>query len=293
MIFKETLQSNRFIFTVDTTPPKGTNIAPNIRRMTSLIGKVDGINVTDMPSARMRMNPLPISLKLKEMGFQPILQMTCRDRNRLSLQADLLATYALGIENLLVLTGDDIGLSDDSNSKAVFDLDSIELLSAAKRLGDGLDLAGNSIMNPPVFCLGAALNPFSNDPEAEKERAEKKVLAGCDFFQTQPIFDVDSCTTFLNEVNRLDVPILAGILLLKSANSAKYLSKNVPGVRIPDKVIEELESASNPVDKSMQISIRNIEQLRSMVKGVHIMSIGLEHEAARIVDHFTPNKDDT
>ncbi len=278
------LKSGKFIVTMDTIPPKGTDISGIFKRINPLIGRVDGINVVDMPSAVMRMSALPLCHLLKEKGFEPILQITCRDRNRLSLQAELLGASVLGIENFLILTGDKIELSDHNNTKPVFDLDSVKLLRAARGLEEGHDIAGKELRGIPTFCLGAALDPKGDPLEVEIEKMERKVSAGAEFFQTQPVYDVESFACFMSKVSHLDTPILAGILLLKSDKMARYINRNVPGVNIPKKLIVEMEESNDPVKKSSEIAVRTIENLKDLSNGIHIMTINWEDKIPPILD---------
>lgn len=284
MKFKDKLKSDKFLVTMDTIPPKGTDLSDVFTRITPLRDRVDGINVVDMPSAVMRMSPLPVAYLLKEKGFEPIIQMTCRDRNRLALQADLLGASVLEIENFLILLGDKTGLSDDPNAKPVFDLDSVEFLRAAKGLENGHDLAGKKLKGSPVFCLGAAVDPGSKSLDDEIEKMKKKVSAGAEFFQTQPVYDVDSFADFMKRVRHLNIPIIAGIFLLKSAKMARFINENVPGVNVPENIITEMEKANDPLKKSIEIAVRTIESLRGITKGVHIMTIHWEDKIHLILD---------
>ncbi|MDI7275702.1 MAG: methylenetetrahydrofolate reductase, partial [Anaerolineae bacterium] len=222
MGFRQVLQSGRFIVTMDVMPPKGTDLSRLLGALAPARGRVDAINVPDMPSAVMRVGALAVSRVLKEHGFEPILQMTCRDRNRLALQADLLGAAVLGIENVLVLGGDDAALSDDAQARGVFDLDSLGLLAAARGLERGVDMAGHRLQGAPHFCLGAVANPNAPSLDDEVREVAAKAQAGAEFFQTQPIFDLDACSAFMGRVADLGVPVLGGVLLLRSARMARY-----------------------------------------------------------------------
>lgn len=284
MSFKEALRSGKFLITIDTIPPKGIDLSGNFERIRYIKERVDGINVVDMPSAVMRMNALALSHLLIEKGIEPILQITCRDRNRLSLQADLLGASALGIENILVLRGDEIELSDDPNAKPVFDLDSVDLLKAARGLENGNDMTGKGLKGSPTFCLGAALDPFAEPLEREIEKMERKISAGAEFFQTQPVFDPDSFIDFMKKVNHLNTPIIAGIFLLKSVKMAQFVNKKVPGVNVPNEIIVEMENAKDIVEKSIEIAVRIIKSIKGSSNGVHIMTIGWEDKVSYILD---------
>lgn len=270
MTFKDKLKSGEFIVTADVIPPKGTAVYKTLKGIELLKGEVDAINVTDMPGANMRMGSLAACVKVKEMGIEPIMQITCRDRNRISLQSEMLSAYALGVRNILCLRGDEATDSDNPDTKSVFDLDTIQLLAAARNLEQGFDMGGKRLDGVPSFCLGAALDPGALEPQEEIKKARLKAEAGAEFLQTQPIFDVDSYTRFLDSVAFLDIPILAGIFVLKSAASARFMNKNIPGVHVPDSIIQELEKGDTE-RRSIEITIRLIRELSSICSGVHIM----------------------
>ena len=284
MGFRDALRTDKFLITMDTIPPKGTDISGVLKRMSSLKGRVDGVNVVDMPSAVMRMSPLPLSYLINKKGFEPILQITCRDRNQLSLQAEFLSASVLGIHNFLLLTGDNIELSDDPNAKPVFELDSVKLLRAARGLEQDHHLTTGTLSCSPDFCLGAALDPGADPLEAEIEKMEKKISAGAEFFQTQPVYDVNKFTDFMKKFADLKTPILAGILLLKSAKMARYISENVPGINVPDDIINEMSKTKDPIGKSVEIAVRTIKSLIGVSKGVHIMTIEWEDKVPLILD---------
>ena len=283
MSFSDVLKSGKFLITTDVIPPKGINISKMLSRIDSLVGKVDAVNVVDLPSSVMRVSPLPIALLLKERRLEPILQMTCRDRNRLALQADLLGGYIMGITNILALTGDEIHLSDDPEAKPVFDLDSIELLKAARKLEKGYDLAGNPLRGLPKFCVGAVVDPGVNPIEPEIEKMQRKVEAGAEFFQTQPIFDVTVLVEFLEKAGEVEVPILGGVLLLKSAKMARFMNEKVPGVRIPEHFILQMEKTQDPVQTAIKITSSIINQIKGTCRGVHIMTLNWEDKVPAVL----------
>ncbi|TKJ44810.1 5,10-methylenetetrahydrofolate reductase [Candidatus Aerophobetes bacterium Ae_b3b] len=283
MSFSDVLKSGKFLITTDVIPPKGINISKMLSRIDSLVGKVDAVNVVDLPSSVMRVSPLPIALLLKERRLEPILQMTCRDRNRLALQADLLGGYIMGITNILALTGDEIHLSDDPEAKPVFDLDSIELLKAARKLEKGYDLGGNPLRGLPKFCVGAVVDPGANPIEPEIEKMQRKVEAGAEFFQTQPIFDVTVLVEFLEKAGEVEVPILGGVLLLKSAKMARFMNEKVPGVRIPEHFIHQMEKTQDPVQTAIKITSSIINQIKGTCRGVHIMTLNWEDKVPAVL----------
>ena len=245
MTFKEKIQSGKFLVTSEIGPPKGSETVHLLEDAELIRNRVDAINVTDLQSSVMRLGSLAVCSLLKQKGFEPIFQLTCRDRNRLALQSDLLSATALGIENILVLTGDHPKLGDHPDAKPVFDLDSVQLLQVAKKLQAGFDMKDNKLNgSPPKFCLGAVVNPGADPLEPQILKMEKKIEAGAEFFQTQAIYDIKLFENFLNKIKHLKTTILAGIVLLKSAGMAKYMNENVAGVNVPQDLIDEMASAS-------------------------------------------------
>ena len=284
MRFRDRLCGGRFVVTMDTMPPKGTDLTRMLRALAPARGRVDAINAPDMPSAVMRLSALAAARALKEQGFEPILQMTCRDRNRLALQADLLGAAVLGIENVLVLGGDDVSLSDHPGARGVFDLDSVALLEVARGLERGVDMAGHRLEGAPRFCLGAAANPNAASPDHELREMAAKVRAGAEFFQTQPVFDLDAFAAFMKRAEGLGVPVLAGVFLLKSARMARYMNENVPEVHVPAWVIAALEGAKEPAAKSLEIALSILQGLRGLCAGVHLMTVNWEAQAIALLE---------
>lgn len=272
MEFKKALKNGEFVITSDVVPPKGTELTKKLASLSTLKGYVHGVNATDMPAGNLRLGALAMSIKIKELGLDPILQITCRDRNRLSLQSELLSADVLGINNVLALTGDNLEKSDHPDAKAVFDINSVELIKATRGLENGLDFAGNKLNGTPSFCLGAALDPGSESITEEIEKAFAKQEAGAEFYQTQPIFDIDFFAKFLDRLKGLKGPILGGVFLITSAKMARFFNENVPGVTIPESVITELEGP-DPLKASIEITARLIRDLRSLCAGVHIMTV--------------------
>ena len=266
-------------------PPKGIDVAQALEDAELIRGRVDGINVTDLQSSVMRLGSLAVCSLLKQKGFEPVFQLTCRDRNRLALQSDLLSAAALGIENVLILTGDHTTLGDHPEAKPVFDLDSVQLLQVAKKLQQGLDMKDNKLTGrPPSFCLGAVVNPGADPLEPQIIKMEKKIQAGAEFFQTQAVYDIKVFENFLNKTKHLKTTIVAGIVLLKSAAMARYMNKNVAGVFVPDSLIGEMEGAKDKVAKSVEIATRLIKQLKPVSNGIHIMPIGWDKVVPKVLD---------
>lgn len=266
-------------------PPKGIEVKQLLEDAELIRTRVDAINVTDLQSSVMRLGSLAVSFILKHRGFEPIFQLTCRDRNRLALQSDLLSASALGIENVLILTGDHTTLGDHPDAKPVFDLDSVQLLQVAKKLQEGLDMKGNKLVGePPKFCLGAVVNPGADPLEPQIMKMEKKIEAGAQFFQTQAVYDIKIFENFLSKIKHLKIPVMAGIVLLKSAGMAKYMNKNVAGVFVPDNLIKEMEETKDKVAQSVDIASRLIKQLKPMCQGIHIMPIGWDKVVPKVLD---------
>jgi len=278
--FRDALNSGRFVVTSEVAPPKGTNIDKMLHHIELLKDKVDAINVTDHQSSVMRFPSLGGCLAIKEQGGEPILQMTCRDRNRLALQAELLLAYTREINNVLCLTGDAVPVGDHKEAKGVFDFDSVQLLKAIRTMESGQDMGGNSLDGPVEFCAGAIVTPEAQPIEPQLIKFEKKVEAGAEFFQTQAIYDLENFSTFMQYARQFPVKILAGIVLLSSARMAKYMNENVPGILVPEGLIDELGSVAKEemLAKGIEIAGRMIATLKkdAICDGVHIMAIGKE-----------------
>jgi methylenetetrahydrofolate reductase (NADPH) len=278
--FREVLKSGKFVVTSEIGPPKGTNIEKMLHHIDLIKDKVDALNVTDHQSSVMRFPSIGGCLAIKEKGGEPILQVTCRDRNRLALQAELLFAYTRGIRNVLCLTGDAVVVGDHKAAKGVFDLDSTQLLRAIRQMESGKDLGGNDLDGAVEFCAGAIVTPEANPIEPQLIKFEKKVEAGAEFFQTQAIYDLDKFAKFMEYARQFPVKILAGIILLVSARMAKYMNENVPGVFVPQNLIDELASApkGEALNKGIEIAGRMIATIKkeSMCDGVHVMAIGRE-----------------
>jgi 5,10-methylenetetrahydrofolate reductase len=285
--FKKALQSGKFVITSEVAPPKGTNLEKMKHHVEILRDKVDAMNVTDHQSSVMRYPSLGGALLVKEMGGEPILQMTCRDRNRLALQADLLFAHSRGINNVLCLTGDSAVLGDHKDAKEVFDLESNQLLSTIRLMEKGKDLGGNALEGSITFCAGAIVTPEANPIEPQLIKFEKKVEAGAEFIQTQAVYDLDNFKSFMEYARQFPVKILAGIILLTSAPMARFMNKNVAGVRVPQELIDEMASAAKgrALEKGIEIAGRMIRRIKdeNMCEGVHIMAIGKEEVVPEIM----------
>ena len=278
--FKSLLDSGKFVITSEIGPPKGTNIEKMLHHIDILNDKVDAINVTDHQSSVMRFPSIGGCLAIEERGGEPILQMTCRDRNRMALQAELLFAYTRGVRNVLCLTGDAVPVGDHKEAKGVFDLDSVQLLRTIRIMESGKDLGGNDLDGAVEFCAGAIVTPEANPIEPQLIKFEKKIEAGAEFFQTQAVYDLDKFARFMQFARRFPVKILAGIVLLSSARMAKYMTENVPGIFVPQYLIDELANApkGTALNKGVEIAGRMIATLKkeAICDGVHVMAIGKE-----------------
>ena len=282
---KEALDSGEFVVTSEVAPPKGTNLDTLVHHIDLLKDMVHGLNVTDHQSSVMRYPSLGGCLLIQEHGGEPILQMTCRDRNRMALEADLLFAYSRGVQNVLCLTGDAVPVGDHKEAAGVFDLDSLQLLHTIRMLEAGQDLGGNDVEGTVEFCAGAIVTPEAEPLEPQLIKFEKKVEAGAEFFQTQAIYDLDNFANFMDFARQYPVKILAGIVLLSSARMAQYMTNNVPGIFVPQYLIDELADAvagdapkGAGLAKGIEIAGRMIKEIRenALCDGVHIMAINKE-----------------
>jgi 5,10-methylenetetrahydrofolate reductase len=276
-----------FVVTAEVGPPKGTDIAAMIHHIDLLKDKVDAINVTDNQSSVMRVSSLAVCRLILDRGGEPILQLTCRDRNRLALQSELLSAWVLGVKSVLCLTGDYVSVGDHPQAKPVFDLDSVQLLQTVGLLNQGKDLAGKDLQGKTEFFAGAVVTPEADPIEPQLIKFRKKVAAGAKFFQTQAIYDLDNFKRFMDEARKHEVKLMAGIVLLVSAGMARYMNKNVPGIFVPDALIDELARAEKGkgIEIGIRIAGRMIRQLREqkLCDGVHIMAIGKEDRVPDIL----------
>jgi len=287
MSLQERFEAGKFVVTAEVGPPKGTDVSEVEEVAELLRGRVDAANVTDQQSSVMRLGSLPVCHLLKEKGLDPIFQITCRDRNRLALQSDLLSAYVLGIENVLAITGDLPVLGDHPQAKPVYDLDSVQLLEVITRLSEGYDMAGNELKGKPNFFAGAVVNPGANTRaalELQLIKMEKKIKAGARFFQTQAIYQPDNFAQFMKRAEQFNIPILAGIIPLRSVGMARFMNKNVAGVFVPEELIERMAAAEDKAQTGIEIAADIIKQLKDMCQGVHIMAIGWEKKVPAVLD---------
>jgi methylenetetrahydrofolate reductase (NADPH) len=290
--YREACKSGSFVVSGEIGPPKGTNVATMLHHIDLLKDKVDGLNVTDNQSAVMRMGSLVVSGEIVRRGGDPIFQTTCRDRNRLGLQSDLLSAAFLGIESVLCLTGDHPLVGDHKQAKGVFDFDSVHLIQCCKKMNEGKDWEGNDLDGKTDFFVGAVVTPESDPLEPQLYKFARKVEAGADFFQSQAVYDMDNLQSFMEKARVItagtNVKIMAGLVVLTGVGMAKYMNRAVPGIFVPDALLEELASVpkEDAMHKGMEIAARHIRFIRDnkLCDGVHIMAIGKEDIVPEILD---------
>ena len=281
--FKEALESGKFVVTSEVAPPKGTNLEKFKHHIELLKDKVDAMNVTDHQSSVMRFPSLGGCLLVKEQGGEVILQMTCRDRNRMALQSDLLGAAAFGIENLLLLSGDHSKFGDHPDARPVFDLDSVQLLDMTAGLMTGVNMVGKPLNGVPTFFPGAAVNPAAEPFELMFQKVSKKVFSGARFFQTQSIFDRVALERFMLAMAPLGTPVIAGVLLIRSANMARFLNENIPGVQVPQTLLDRFDRATDPMAEGIAIARETVSWARELCQGVHLMTLGHEDKIPEIL----------
>lgn len=269
--------SGKFLVTTELAPPKGTDIQLALAAAEKLKGGVDAFNVTDQQASIMKSSPWALSKALLDKGIEPIMQLTCRDRNRVILQGDMLGAAILGIHNVLCLTGDPPGVGDHPEAKAVNDLDVVGLVAAAKQLNTGKDLAGGKLQGTPNLFVGAVANPGAKAIDPELDKLRKKVAAGAQFIQTQAIYDPAQFASFKKQAGELPAAMLVGIIFLKSAKQARFMNEKIPGIYVPEALINEIDAAPNKEAASIAIAARIIREVRPYCQGVHMMAMGWEH----------------
>ena len=280
----EALARGEFVVTAEIGPPKGSDVSEFRAKGRAFVGKAVAVNVTDNQRALVKLGPVAGSAILLQEGIEPICQIACRDRNRIALQSDLLGAWVFGIQNVLALTGDPVKAGDHPDAKPVFDMESSQLLRTIGQLNGGLDLAGKALHGKTDFFPGGVINPNVANIDAEMKRMERKVAAGARFIQTQAVFDAEVFAKFAAAANAFGVPILAGILYLRSAKSAHFINRAIPGIRIPDVTIARLEAAEDQEAEGVKLGLELIEALRPHCRGIHLMSVGQEHRLVEMID---------
>ena len=287
MKITELFERGEVVVSAEVGPPKGFHVEHMLEDAKKYLSGVTAVNVTDNQSSVMRLGSLAVSKALLDQGMTPIYQLTCRDRNRIALQSDLLSAAMFGIENLLLLTGDHTKLGDHPQAKPVFDLDSVSLIHAVKQLESGRDLGGNELVGePPKFAKGAVVSPCSDSVDAQLAKMERKVRAGAEYFQTQAVFEPEKFIKFMEKAKQFGKPVQVGIIIPKSAGMAKFMNNNVAGIHVPDEMIEELKKDKEKTKAGItgvEIAARIIKECRPYCQGVHIMALGWEDKVPELL----------
>ena len=288
MKITECFDRGEFVVTAEVGPPKGIDIGPIVEEAKEYLSGITAVNVTDCQSSIMRIGSLATCKALKDAGLTPIYQLTCRDRNRIALQSDLLSAAMFGIENVLALTGDHTKLGDNPQAKPVFDLDSVSLLHTMKTLESGYDLGGNELVGEaPKFAKGAVVSPCSDSVDVQLAKMERKVMAGAEYFQTQAVYEPEKFISFMETAKQFGKPVQLGIVLLKNAGMARYMNNNVAGIHVPDDMIAELAADKEKAKSGqtgVEIAARIIKACRPYCQGVHIMALGWESKVPQILE---------
>ncbi|HBB35553.1 MAG TPA: 5,10-methylenetetrahydrofolate reductase [Cyanobacteria bacterium UBA8803] len=284
--FRAAVQSGEFLITAEVAPPKGGDPAHMLKMAQTLKGRVHAVNITDGSRAVLRMCSIAASALLLQYGIEPICQIACRDRNRIALQADLMGAYALGIRNILALTGDPVKAGDHPDAKSVFDVESVRLLQLINKLNSGSDCNDKPLTDGVTDLFpGAAVDPQLKSWSGLQRRFERKLEAGAEFFQSQLISDFERLEMFMEKIAAgTNKPVLAGIFLLKSAKNAEFINKYVPGVNIPQGIIDRLAIAEDPLKEGMKIAAEQVQLAKQLCQGVHMMAVKREDLIPQILD---------
>ena len=287
MRITELFDNGQFVVTAEVGPPKGCHMEHVVEEAKEYLSGITAVNITDNQSSVMRMGSFPACVMLKNAGLTPILQLTCRDRNRIALQSELLGAAALGIDNILCLTGDHTKMGDHPGAKPVFDLDSVSLLHTVSQLEKGLDLAGNPLVGEaPKFAKGAVVSPCSDSIDAQLAKMERKVMAGAEYFQTQAVFDSEKFIAFMEKAKQFGKPVQLGVIIPKSAGMAKFMNNNVAGVHVPQWMIDELAADKEKAKAGItgvELAAKVIKECRPYCQGLHIMALGWEAKVPELL----------
>ncbi|MBQ7000366.1 MAG: methylenetetrahydrofolate reductase [Oscillospiraceae bacterium] len=288
MRITELFDNGEFVVTAEVGPPKGIHLGHLVEEAKTYLSGITAVNVTDNQSSVMRTSTLATCAALKNAGLTPIYQATCRDRNRIALQSDLLGAASMGIENILCLTGDHTKMGDHPGAKPVFDLDSVSLLYTASQLEKGVDLSGNPLVGePPKFAKGAVVSPISDSVDAQLAKMERKVMAGADYFQTQAVFEPEKFIKFMERAKEFGKPVQLGVIIPKSVGMCKFMNNNVAGVHVPDEMLDELRADKEKTKAGItgvEIAARIIRECRPYCQGVHIMALGWEDKVPALLE---------
>ena len=287
MTFQKRLSKGEFVVLAEMDTPKGVDISDLITNARRIKGRIDAVIIPDMGDGMMRMGALGGAVLMQQQGIEPIIHVYCRDRNRMALQGDLLSAHVLGIQNLVVVRGEDMAYGDHRDAKPVDDLDELSLLGAIQSLQEGVDMAGFDLKGSPNFTVGCSLAPYPDDQTlaAELELAQKKVGAGAQFIITPPVFDMDIFTSFMEKAKRLGVPIIATVFLLKSVGIARYMATNEPGAHISEQIIQRIRQSPDRETEGIRIAGETVADLKNVAQGVQIVTLGWEYQLPSILDH--------
>lgn len=286
MRFKELLDTTQFLMVVQLEPPKGADTSELFKHADSLRGRAHAILVPEMSGAIMKMGSIGASYLLKQKGMETILQVNCRDRNRLAIQADLLSAFALGLENVLVSEGEEITSGDHIEARPVKDLDVTGLLEAAKKLQKGIDLAGNDLSGTPQFCTGSEVNAGLEGGALEVEvmEMEKKIKAGAQYFFTPTIYDLKAFERFMKKVAPFKVPVFPQVTILNSVGMARFMCRHIDGVVIPEEIIDRLGKAPDKIKEGIAIAADTIKEFQNICRGALLVAIGGEERLTAVVE---------
>jgi 5,10-methylenetetrahydrofolate reductase len=287
MSFQKRLNAGEFVVLAEMDTPKGVDISELVANARRIKGRVDAVVIPDMANGVMRMSSLGGGVVMHQQGMEAIIHICPRDRNRLSLQGDLLTAHVLGLQPLLVVDGDDMSLGDHIDAKPVNDLDTLGLLAAVRGLQEGVDLAGIDLRGAPAFLTGCAMGSWANDAEfeAQLEKAKAKIKAGARYVVCPPVFDVEKFSSRLGRLKELGAPLAPTVFLLKSVGVARYMAVNMPGTGISDDLIKRIRSAPDRVAECLRIAGETVAALKGMVQGVYIQTLGWENRLPAILDH--------
>ena len=288
MRITELFNDGQFVITAEVGPPKGINCDHVVKEAQEYLSGIHAVNVTDNQSSVMRMGSLPVCVAMKNAGLTPILQLTCRDRNRIALQSELLGAAMLGIDNILCLTGDHTTMGDHPGAKPVFDLDSVSLLHTVSQLEKGMDLSGNPLVgDAPKFAKGAVVSPCSDSVDAQLAKMERKVMAGAEYFQTQAVFDSEKFISFMEKAKQFGKPVQLGVIIPKSAGMAKFMNNNVAGIHVPQHMIDALAADKERAKAGitgLEITAQIIKECKPYCQGLHIMALGWEDKVPQLLE---------
>ena len=280
---RELFDAGEFVVTGEVAPPRGTDLTAMQESVDLLAPYCHALNVTDNQGASLHLSSLAASCAILDRGIEPIFQQTCRDRNRLALQSDLLAAWSLGLENVLVVTGDDPRAGDHPSAKGVFDLDSTQLAEVARGMNEGRDMMGRDLKGATDFYIGAAMFPEAEPWDVQLARIEQKIEAGVRFFQTQAIFDMEKLQRAVDAVRPLGAKVIAGVLVIRSPRVVTFVNKHLAGLMVPDHIADRIRAAEDPAAEAIALATEQVRDIRSIADGVHVMPLGLDSAVGRIL----------